>query len=69
MSVKELTKITVTDLWKEYNWISNFWETEEEAAREFRRRFIEKALEEERAMLIGCTSYERNAERKDYRNG
>jgi len=69
MSVKELTKITVTDLWKEYNWISNFWEKEEEAAREFRRRFIEKALEEERAMLIGCTSYERNAERKDYRNG
>jgi len=69
MSVKELTKITVTDLWKEYNWINNFWETEEETVREFRRRFIEEALEEERAMLIGCTSYERTAERRDYRNG
>lgn len=69
MSVKELTKITVTDLWKEFNHIRNFWEAEEEAAREFRRTFIEKALEEERSMLIGCVSYERKAERKDYRNG
>jgi len=69
MSVKDLTKITVTDLWKEFNCISNFWENEEKAAREFRRTFIEKALEEERAMHIGCTSYERSAGRSDYRNG
>jgi putative transposase len=69
MSVKELTKITVTDLWKEYNYFGNFWETEEKAVREFRRTFIEKALEEERSMLIGCTFYERKTERKDYRNG
>ena len=69
MSVKELTKITVTDLWKEFKHIRNFWEAEEEAAREFRRTFIEKALEEERSILIGCVSYERKAERKDYRNG
>lgn len=69
MSVKELTKITVTDLWKEFNHIRNFWEAEEEAAREFRRTFIEKALEEERSMLIGCVCYERTVGRKDYRNG
>ncbi|MCW4003442.1 MAG: IS256 family transposase, partial [Candidatus Bathyarchaeota archaeon] len=69
MSVKELTNITLTDLWKEYKRINNFWEAEEEAAKAFRKIFIESALEEERTMLIGCTFYERKAERNNYRNG
>ncbi len=37
--------------------------------KEFRRRFIEKSLEEERAQLICCDFYKRTSERKDYRNG
>jgi len=69
MSVKELTKLKVADLWKEYNCLSNFWEMQEDAVKEFRRRFIEGALEAERAMLLGCEHYERASERKDYRNG
>ncbi len=69
MSVKELTNITLTDLWKEYNSFINFWEAEEDAFKEFKKVFIEEALEEERTMLIGCTIYERKAERRDYRNG
>jgi transposase-like protein len=69
MSVKELTKITVTDLWKEFNGIGDFWDLQEEAVKDFRRRFIEGALEAEREMLIGCKTYERKAERRDYRNG
>jgi transposase-like protein len=69
MSVKELTNLKVTDLWKEYNGLGDFWEMQEEAVKEFRRRFIERALEAERDMLIGCKSYERASERKDYRNG
>lgn len=69
MSVKELTNLKVTDLWKEYNGLGDFWETQEEAVKEFRRRFIERALEAERDTLIGCRSYERAVERKDYRNG
>ncbi len=69
MSVKELTKITVTDLWKEFNGIGDFWEMQEEAVRDFRQRFINGALEAERGMVIGCHAYERKAERKDYRNG
>jgi transposase-like protein len=71
MSVKDLTKITVTDLWKEFNGngIGDFWEVQEEAVREFRQRFINGALEAERDMLLGCKSYERKEERKDYRNG
>lgn len=69
MSVKELTNLKVTDLWKEYNGLGDFWEMQEEAAKEFRRRFIERALEAERDLLIGCKYYERASERKDYRNG
>jgi len=71
MSEKDLTKITVTDLWKEFNstGIGDFWEMQEEAVREFRQRFINGALEAERDMLVGCKSYERKEERKDYRNG
>lgn len=69
MSVKELTNLKVTDLWKEFNGIGDFWEMQEEAVRDFRQRFIHGALEAERAMLIGCKSYERKEERKDYRNG
>jgi len=71
MSVKDLTKITVTDLWKEFNGsiTGDFWDMQEEAVREFRQRFINGALEAERDALLGCKSYERKEERKDYRNG
>lgn len=69
MSVKELTQLKITDLWKEYNGLDDFWEAQEEAVKDFKRRFIEGALEAERDMLIGCKSYERKEERKDYRNG
>jgi hypothetical protein len=43
MSVKELTKVTVPDLWREFNGVGDFWEAQEEAIREFRRRFIDGA--------------------------
>lgn len=69
MSAKELTKIKVADLWKEYNGLGDFWDLQEEAVKEFRKRFIEGALEAERCMLVGCKTYERKEERKDYRNG
>jgi len=69
MSVKELTNITIAELWKEYKRIRNFWEEEDEAVKLFKRRCIEAALEEERAALIGCAFYEHRAERRDYRNG
>ncbi len=69
MSVKELTKLTVSDLWKEFNGVGDFWDVQEEAVREFRKRFINGALEAERDMLMGCKSHERTEERKDYRNG
>lgn len=69
MSEKELTRLSVTDLWKEYNSINDFWEAQEEAVRVFRQKLINGALEAERDMLIGCKAYERREDRKDYRNG
>jgi transposase-like protein len=50
------------------NGLGDFWEAQEEAVREFRRSFIEGALEAERTMLAGCKKYKRTDERKDYRN-
>jgi putative transposase len=69
MSVKELTKVTVPDLWREFNGVGDFWDAQEEAVREFRKRFINGALEAERDMLLGCKWHQRTANRKDYRNG
>ncbi len=69
MSVKELTRLTVTDLWKGFNDVGDFWEMQEEAVKDFRQRFINGALEAEREMFIGCKSHERTDQRKDYRNG
>lgn len=70
MQVKELTELTVTDLLKEYKRsFRDYWEMQDEAVKEFRRKFIEKSLEEERAGLICCSPYARTFERKDYRNG
>lgn len=70
MQVKELTDLTVTDLTKKYKRsFTDYWKMQDEAVKEFRRRFIEKSLEEERRELICCDFYKRTSERKDYRNG
>jgi transposase-like protein len=69
MAVKELTDLTLTDLFKEYKRIWNYWQEHDEAVKEFRRRHIERTLEAERTLLIYCKPYERTAKRKDYRAG
>jgi putative transposase len=69
MSVKELTKLTITDLWKECNNFSDFWDTYDREMVWVKKKLIEAALEAERAMLAGCKPYERTDNRKDYRNG
>ncbi|MEW6674917.1 MAG: IS256 family transposase [Nitrospirota bacterium] len=70
MQVKDLTRLTVADLFKEYKrsfW--NYWEEHDEAAKEFRRKHIERALEAERAQLICYKPHERTPDRRDHRNG
>ena len=68
--MKELTEVTLTDLWREYNQsFRDFWEMQDTAVREFRKRFIEESLEAERREMLCSLPYERTEERKDYRNG
>jgi transposase-like protein len=69
MAVKELTNLTLTDLFKEYKRLWNYWQEHDEEVKEFRRRHIERALEVERTLLICCKPYERTLGRKDYRAG
>ncbi len=69
MSVTELTNLTLTDLFKEYKRLWNYWQEHDDAVKEFRRRHIERALEEERTLLICCKPYERTAKRKGCRGG
>jgi len=69
MAVKELTELTLSDLFKEYKRLWNYWQEHDEAVKEFRRRHIERALEVERTELIGCKAYERTDRRRDYRAG
>ncbi|MDA8172789.1 MAG: hypothetical protein M0Z48_13280 [Nitrospiraceae bacterium] len=55
MSAKELTKLTLTDLWKGPNGFWDVWDRQEEAVKEVRRRFMEGALEAEREMLVAAS--------------
>jgi len=70
MAVKELTKLTVTDLMREYKRsFREYWQDQDETVKAFRKKLIEGSLEAEREAWISCKPYERSSERKDYRNG
>lgn len=70
MSVKELTGLSLTDLWKEYqSSFKDFWQVSDDGVMELRKAFLEKALKAEQWEHIGCSDYERNPLRQDYRNG
>jgi hypothetical protein len=60
MPVKELTKLTVTDLFREYKRsFREYWQDHDETVKAFRKKLIEGSLEAEREMLINCKPYER----------
>ena len=70
MAVKSLPALTVPDLMREYK--SSFvdtWEGIDKAAKDFKKKLIEEALEAERTELLLCQSYERTDERTHYRHG
>jgi putative transposase len=70
MAVKALPVLTVPDLMREYK--SSFvdtWEGIDKAAKDFKKKLIEEALEAERTELLLCQSYERTEARAYYRHG
>jgi transposase-like protein len=70
MPVKELTELTITDLWKEFNLsFKDYWQEHDKAVKTFKKKLIEEALDAERSEWICCNPYERSSERQDQRNG
>jgi len=68
--MKELSEISLTDLWKEYNnTFRDYWVRHEEMIMHLRKVLIEGALKVEQHQYIGAGEYERSPERGDYRNG
>jgi hypothetical protein len=58
MVVKELTELSVTDLWKEYQRsFKDFWQHSDEAVKSLRKTLIEEALKVEQMGYVGCGSY------------
>jgi putative transposase len=70
MPVKELTNLTIPDLWKEFNdSFREYWQDHDKAMKTLQKKLIEDALDAERSQWICCRSHERSKERRDYRNG
>jgi transposase-like protein len=70
MPVKELTKLTIPDLWREFNHsFKDYWQEHDTTMQVFKKKVIEEALDAERSQWICCTSHERSSGRLDYRNG
>jgi len=69
MVLKELTGLTLTDLFKEQKRMWNYWQNHDDAVvvKEFRKRHIERTLEV--SLLICSEPYERTGKHKDYRAG
>ncbi len=61
MSVKEITELSLTDFWKEYQSnFKDFWQDSDEAMKAMRKVLIEEALKVEQWEYIGCSEYERS---------
>lgn len=70
MPVKELTNLTIPDLWREFNYsFRGYWQEHDKTMKTLQKKLIEEALDAERSQLICCGSHERSSARLDYRNG
>lgn len=67
VKVKDLTEVTITDLWREVK--EQFWEDVNTETLRMVRRLLESALEEELISHLQATWYQRNPDRQGYRNG
>jgi len=65
--MKDLTELTLTDLWKEVK--EDFWGEISLGTQKMVKRLMEVTLEEEMAAYIGIGRYGRSESRRDYRNG
>lgn len=68
VQVKDLTQLTITDLWKEVK-EEDFWEEVSQETLGMVKRLVEGVLEEEMVAHLQATWYKRGPERLGYRNG
>ncbi len=58
--MKDLTELSLTDLWKEYNnTFTDYWARHEEMIMYLRKVLIEGALRAEQLQYVGVGKYER----------
>jgi len=68
MPVKELTALTVTTLWKEFNLsFRDYWLEHDKAVKSFKKRLIGEVLDAERSMWISAKPYEQSGGLKSYK--
>lgn len=67
--VKDLTELTLKDLWREVKGEEDWWGGVKEEALVVVKRLFEEAMEEEIIEQLRVTKYERGSQRRGYRNG
>jgi putative transposase len=68
IQVKDLTQLTIAELWKEVK-EEDFWEEVSQETLRMVKRLVEGVLEEEMVAHLRATWYKRGPERVGYRNG
>jgi transposase-like protein len=68
VQVKDLTQLTIAELWKEVK-SEDFWEEVSQETLRMVKRLVEGVLEEEMVAHLQATWYKRGPERVGYRNG
>lgn len=70
VQVKDLTELTLEDLWQEVKWQSDdWWQELEETQLRIVKTILESSLEEELLAELGAGRYKRTNSRRNYRNG
>lgn len=70
VEVKDLTDLTLEDLWREVKLgDEDWWEEFEETQMRVVKAILESSLEEELLMELGAARYKRTTSRRSYRNG
>ena len=69
VTVKDLTQITVKDLWKEVKGEDDWWGEVKEDTQRFIKRLLESTMDEEIIAQLQVARYQRSGNRLGYRNG
>ena len=69
VTVKDLTQLTVKDLWKEVKEEEDWWGDLKEKTQRLIKRLLESTMDEEIIAQLQVARYQRSGKRRGYRNG